>query len=60
MRKKLISVLLLLLGALFAGPTNAETALKFTLDFISFGPNSPFVYTDEHGYFKDTGLSVKI
>ena len=34
------------------GPAIAETALKFSLDFIMFGPNSPFVYADEHGYFK--------
>jgi ABC-type nitrate/sulfonate/bicarbonate transport system substrate-binding protein len=33
------------------GPANAETALKLSLDFIMFGPNSPFVYADEHGYF---------
>jgi NitT/TauT family transport system substrate-binding protein len=25
-----------------------------------FGPNSPFVYADENGYFKEAGLSVRI
>jgi NitT/TauT family transport system substrate-binding protein len=42
------------------GPAIAETALKLSLDFIMFGPNSPFVYADEHGYFNEAGLSVRI
>jgi NitT/TauT family transport system substrate-binding protein len=45
---------------LFAGHANAQTALKFSLDFIMFGPNSPFVYADEKGYFREAGLSVRI
>jgi NitT/TauT family transport system substrate-binding protein len=42
------------------GSASAQTALNFSLDFIMFGPNSPFVYTDERGYFREAGLSVKI
>jgi NitT/TauT family transport system substrate-binding protein len=45
---------------LLAGPAGAQTTLKLSLDFVMFGPNSPFVYADEHGYFRDAGLSVTI
>src|SRR5437660_9355590 len=45
----------LLAGLMSPNPASAETALKFSLDFIMFGPNSPFVYADEHGYFKKPG-----
>ena len=54
------ATLLLTTMSLLAGPASAETALKLSLDFIMFGPNSPFVYADEHGYFKEAGLSVRI
>jgi NitT/TauT family transport system substrate-binding protein len=52
-------------AALFAllfvtAPAQAETALRLSLDFVMFGPNSPFVYADEHGYFREAGLSVRI
>jgi NitT/TauT family transport system substrate-binding protein len=64
MRAKLVTLLLmtigLLAGLMSTGPARAETALKFSLDFIMFGPNSPFVYADENGYFKEAGLSVRI
>jgi NitT/TauT family transport system substrate-binding protein len=55
-------VFAILLGAvgLFAGPAMAETPLKFSLDFIMFGSNSPFIYAAEHGYFKQAGLDVTI
>ena len=64
MRAKLVMRLSMIVG-LLAGPiapnpASAETALKFSLDFIMFGPNSPFVYADEHGYFKEAGVSVRI
>ena len=45
---------------LFLGPASAQTSLKFSLDFIMFGPNSPFVYAAEAGYFKNAGLSVSV
>src|SRR5271165_527273 len=51
---------LMLAGLVSTGPASAETSLKLSLDFIMFGPNSPFVYADEHGYFKEAGLSVRI
>jgi NitT/TauT family transport system substrate-binding protein len=64
MRAKLVilssMIIGLLAGLISPNPATAETALKFSLDFIMFGPNSPFVYADEHGYFKEAGLSVKI
>src|SRR5215469_9207739 len=56
------SVFAILLGAIgfVAGPAMAETPLKFSLDFIMFGSNSPFIYAAEHGYFKQAGLDVTI
>src|SRR5712671_5507179 len=59
MYRTVASVVLLAAG-LFTGPVHAETALRFSLDFVMFGPNSPFVYADEHGYFREAGLSVRI
>jgi NitT/TauT family transport system substrate-binding protein len=59
MRAKLAALFFLIIG-MSAGPAAAETALRFSLDFIMFGPNSPFVYADEKGYFKEAGLSVRI
>src|SRR5262249_18175723 len=59
MRTKFAMLVFITVG-MFAGHANAETALKFSLDFIMFGPNSPFVYADESGYFKEAGLAVRI
>jgi NitT/TauT family transport system substrate-binding protein len=59
MYRRITSALLLALG-LFAGPVQAQTSLRFSLDFVMFGPNSPFVYADERGYFREAGLSVRI
>jgi NitT/TauT family transport system substrate-binding protein len=56
---RLAGATLALLG-LFLGPATAQTSLKFTLDFIMFGPNSPFVFAEEAGYFKNAGLSVRV
>jgi NitT/TauT family transport system substrate-binding protein len=53
-------MLVLMAVGMFAGHANAQTALKFSLDFIMFGPNSPFVYADENGYFREAGLTVRI
>lgn len=47
-------------GMLAAVVANAQTPLKFSLDFVMFGPNSPFVFADEAGYFKNAGLSVRV
>lgn len=44
----------------FAASAGAQTQLNFSLDFIMFGPNSPFVFADEGGYFKNAGLAVRI
>ena len=59
MLTRLIGASLAALG-LLVGSASAQTSLKFTLDFIMFGPNSPFVFADEGGYFKDAGLSVRV
>lgn len=56
----LSKALLVLLLGLISASAKAQTELKFTLDFIMFGPNSPFVYADEKAYFKQAGLSVRI
>src|SRR5476649_1499146 len=59
MLKRLMGIALAVLGFLPCS-AHAQTSLKFTLDFVMFGPNSPFVFADEGGYFKDAGLSVRI
>jgi NitT/TauT family transport system substrate-binding protein len=59
MRAKFVMLVLMVL-AMLAGHASAETALKFSLDFIMFGPNSAFVYADEKGYFREAGLAVRI
>jgi NitT/TauT family transport system substrate-binding protein len=59
MYRKITSTMLLA-AALLAAPAQAQTSLKFSLDFVMFGPNSPFVYADERGYFREAGLSVRI
>jgi NitT/TauT family transport system substrate-binding protein len=59
MRARLTGTLFAVLG-LFLGPASAQTPLKFSLDFVMFGPNSPFVFAEEGGYFKDAGLAVSV
>lgn len=51
---------LLTTAGLLVSSAHAETSLKLTLDFIMFGPNSPFVLAQEGGYFKKAGLSVTV
>jgi len=55
-----LTVAMAMLLGLWLGPASAQTSLKFSLDFIMFGPNSPFVFAAEAGYFKDAGLSVSV
>lgn len=56
------SVAALALGGLAAfampGAANAQTPVKFTLDWVFQGPTSPFLVALDKGYYKAEGLDV--
>src|SRR5690349_14245897 len=45
---------------MMAGPTLAQTPVKFTLDWKFEGPSAPFVVAADKGYYKAEGLDVTI
>jgi NitT/TauT family transport system substrate-binding protein len=47
-------------AVLVASAANAQTAIKFSLDFKFEGPSAPFVVAIDKGYFKAEGLDVTI
>jgi NitT/TauT family transport system substrate-binding protein len=51
---------LVALGALLSGGANAQTPLKFALDWKFEGPAAPFVVALDRGYYKAEGLDVTI
>lgn len=56
-----MSVLVLAAGiSLHAVPAQAETAIKFTLDWKFEGPAAGFLLAQDKGYFKAEGLDVTI
>jgi NitT/TauT family transport system substrate-binding protein len=46
--------------AIATGPAEAQTRIKFSLDFKFEGPSAPFLVAIDKGYFKAEGIDVSI
>ena len=57
---KRISVFAALAAVLLAAPANAQTKIKFTLDWKFEGPATPYLVALDKGYYKDEGLDVTV
>ena len=55
-----LSGTILAAAVLLAGPAQAQTAIKFSLDSKFEGPAAPFLVAIDKGYFKAEGLDVTI
>jgi len=53
-------IALLLIAAWFAAPAQAQTKLRFSLDWVFEGQTSFLQLANYRGYFKDEGLEVQI
>lgn len=59
-RAKLLQRLLPVLLVLLAPPAQALTKVKFSLDWLLQGPNSPFLVAVDKGYYQAEGLDVSV
>ena len=62
MKKNILKRILMALAALMLGPSfaNADTAVKFALDWKFEGPSAPYFVAIDKGYYKAEGLDVTI
>lgn len=55
-----VAGLALALGLGAAGTADAQTKLKFTLDWAFQGPTSAFLLAEQKGYYKAEGIDITI
>src|SRR5262249_58550952 len=53
-----VAALLAAAMVMIAGAAQAQTAIRFTLDFVLQGPQAPFFLAQERGYFAQNGVSL--
>ncbi len=59
-RLRRAAIALAAISVLTAGAANAQTPIKFSLDWKFEGPSAPFTVAIDKGYFKAEGLDVTI